>query len=350
MNTPPNNTSDNQEIDLSQISKRIGKGYQSFLGWIFNCIQFLIKNIIYLFILGFLGLLIGYFLDKGNKTYKHEVYVQPNFGSTNLLYSKIDLLESKIKERDTVFFKSIGIKNPKSISLIEIEPIIDIYGFVNERTNTVSNTQNTQNFELLKLLSESSDINKIIKDDLTGRNYGTHLIKITTQGKIRTEDFIAPILDYLNDEEFYKKIQKEHIENINIKISKNEEILKQIDVILEELSSKTHSSPRSDKLIYYNENTELNEIINTKNNLISSQGQFRLDLLTASKIIKDKSSVLNIKEVENIFLKMKFILPVLFILGFILFIMLRSFYQKQLIKFKRELIEKKGIFIDTNRE
>ena len=334
MNTPPNNTSDNQEIDLSQISKRIGKSYQSFLGWIFNCIQFLIKNIIYLFILGFLGLLIGYFLDKGSKTYKHEVYVRPNFGSTNLLYSKIDLLESKVKERDTVFFKSIGIKNPKSISLIEIDPIIDIYGFVNERTNTVSNAQNTQNFELLKLLSESSDINKIIKDDVTGRNYGTHLIHITTKGKIKTEDFITPILNYLNNEEYYKNFQKEYIENINIKIAKNEEIIKQIDVILEEFSSKTNTSQKSDKLIYYNENTELNEIIKTKNELISNQAEYRLELLSISKIIKDKSIVLNIKDVKSIFLKMKFILPFLFILIFIIFGRIRLFYQKQSIKYK----------------
>lgn len=337
MNTPLNNTNDNQEIDLSQISKRIGKGYQSFLGWIFNCIQFLIKNIIYLFILGFLGLLIGYFLDKGNKTYKHEVYVQPNFGSTNLLYSKIDLLESKIKERDTVFFKSIGIKNPKSISLIEIEPIIDIYGFVNERTNTVSNAQNTQNFELLKLLSESSDINEIIKDDVTGRNYGAHIINITTKGKIKREEFIDPILNYLNDEEFYEKIQKENIANLTIKIVKNEEIIKQIDNILEEFASKTTSNQKSDKLVYYNENTELNEIIRTKNELIISQGQYRLELVSISKIIKDKSIVLNIKDVKSIFLKMKFILPFLFILVFIIFGRIRLFYQKQSIKYKERI-------------
>lgn len=334
MNTTPNNTSDNQEIDLSQISKKIGQGYQNFLRWIYNGIQFIIKNLVYIVVLGFLGLIIGYFLDKGSKTYEHEIYVNPNFGSTNLLYSKIDLLESKIKERDTVFFKSIGIKKPKSISLIEIEPIIDIYGFVNEQTNTVSNAQNTQNFELLKLLSESSDINKIIKDDLTGRNYGTHLIHISTKGKINKEDVIDPILKYLNEEAFYHKIQKEYIANLNMKIAKNDEIIKQIDLILEEFSSKVNSSQKNDKLIYYNENTQLNEIINTKNSLIANQGSLRLELISLTNVINEKSTVLNVRAVKSIFLKMKFILPVALILGFIFSIFIRSFYKSQSLKFK----------------
>ena len=334
MNTTPNNTSDNQEIDLSQISKKIGQGYQNFLLWIYNGIQFMIRNMVYIIVLGFVGLIIGYFLDKGSKTYEHEVYVNPNFGSTNLLYSKIDLLDSKIKERDTVFFKSIGIKKPKSISLIEIEPIIDIYGFVNEQTNTVSNAQNTQNFELLKLLSESADISKIIKDDVTGRNYSTHLIHISTKGKINKEDVIDPILKYLNDEAFYHKIQKEYIANLNMKIAKNDEIIKQIDLILEEFSSKDNSSQKNDKLIYYNENTQLNEIINTKNNLIASQGALRLELISLAKVINEKSTVLNVRDVKSIFLKMKFILPVALILGFIFSVFIRSFYKSQKSKFK----------------
>jgi hypothetical protein len=47
---------------------------------------------------------------KPKKVYDHELIVQPNFGSTDYLYSKVELLASKINERDTVFLKSIGIK------------------------------------------------------------------------------------------------------------------------------------------------------------------------------------------------------------------------------------------------
>lgn len=337
MNTTPPNVSENQEIDLSQISKKIGKSYQQFLTWIFNCFQFVLRNIVYFIILGVTGLVIGYFLDKGNKTYNHEIYVKPNFGSTDLLYSKIDLLDSKIDERDTLFLKSIGVNNPKSIKLIKIEPIIDIYGFVNERTNTVSNAQNTQNFELLKLLSESSDISKIIKDEITGRNYGTHLIHITTKGTITKENVIDPIMNFLNNEEFFNAVQKEYVTTVNNKISKNEEVIKQIDVILDEFSSKATSGQKNDKLIYYNDNTQLNEIIKTKNNLISDIGSYKLELLSLSKIVKDKSTVMNVNNSTTIFLKLKFIIPALLILGFVLSIVIRSFYKKQLIKYKEKV-------------
>lgn len=337
MNTTPHNVSDNQEIDLSQISKKIGQSFDGFLSWIFRCIQFILRNIIYFIVLGLLGILIGYFLDKGSKSYNHEIYVNPNFGSTNLVYSKIDLLESKIKERDTLFFELLGLKNAKNISKIEIEPVIDIYGFINERNNNAPADQNTQNFELLKLLAENTDINKIIKEDLTGRNYGTHIIHISTKGKVNKENLIDPILMYLNDEDFYKKIQKEYIANINNKIEKNEDIIKQIDIILDEFSSKTTMSQKSDKLIYYNENTQLNEIINTKNELVSTQGSLKLELLSLSKIINDRSTVLNVKDVSIIFVKMKFIIPVILILGFISLVNIRSFYKRQLSNYKKRV-------------
>lgn len=333
------NIQDNQpqEIDLNQLTKKIGESYQSFLTWIFNSFQFIIKNIHYFIILGLAGLIIGYFLDKGNKIYNHEIYVKPNFGSTDLLYSKIDLLDSKIDEKDTLFFKSIGIKDPKSIKSIKIEPVIDVYGFVNERINTVSNAQNTQNFELLKLLSESSDISKIIKEDVTGRNYSTHLIQINTKGTITKEDVIDPIMNFLNNEEFYKIVQQEYVTNLKIKIIKNEEVIKQIDAILDEFSSKSNSSQKSDKLIYISENTQLNEVITTKNQLIYEQGEYKMQLLSLSKVIKDKSSVINVKEATSIFLKMKFIIPFLLICGFILFIQIRSFYKTQIVKYKQAL-------------
>jgi hypothetical protein len=189
----------------------------------------------------------------------------------------------------------------------------------------------------LKLLSESSDINKIIKEDLTGRNYSTHLIQIVTKGKIKKQDVIDPILNYLNDESFYRKIQKEFIANINNKIVKNDEIIKQIDVILEEFSSKTNASPKSDKLIYYNENTQLNDLINNKNNLIAYQGALKLELLTLTKVVEDKSTVLNIRNAKIIFLKMKFIFPVLLIFCFIFLLNIRLFYRNQLIKSKENL-------------
>ena len=114
-----------------------------------------------------------------------------------LLYSKIDLLESKIKEKDTLFLKSIGIDKPKSLILIEIEPVVDIYTFVNNGYDK-SIAQNSANFELVKLLAEDGDIKKIINDKVTSKNYSSHKILIRTKGFVLDSRVIVPILNFLN--------------------------------------------------------------------------------------------------------------------------------------------------------
>ena len=122
---------DNQEVDLTMISKGIGNFFQNINTSIFKAIQFSLKHKIIIGFLFVLGAGLGVYMDTTYKTYDHQIIVQPNFGSTDYLYSKIDLIESKIKESDTVFLKSIGIQNPSKLVKIEIKPIIDIYKFIN---------------------------------------------------------------------------------------------------------------------------------------------------------------------------------------------------------------------------
>ena len=118
--------SDNQEIDLSMISNKINGFFGRIGTSIYRGIVFFKRNLLFTSILVVAGVGLGIFLDTTNKSYDSEIIVKPNFGSIDYLYSKIDLLESKIKERDTLFLKSIGIEKPKNINLIEIEPVIDI--------------------------------------------------------------------------------------------------------------------------------------------------------------------------------------------------------------------------------
>ena len=115
--------------------------------------------------------------------------VQPNFGSTDYLYAKIDLLESKIKDNDTVFLQKIGIQDAGDLTKIEIRPIIDVvYRFI---------STSEQNFELLKLMSEDSDIKRIVEEKPTSKNYPYHLISFTVKKKISHQNMIEPLMAYL---------------------------------------------------------------------------------------------------------------------------------------------------------
>lgn len=322
--------SDNQEIDLSMISNKINRFFGGLGTSIYRGIVFFKRNLLLTGILVVAGAGLGIYLDISNKSYDSEIIVRPNFGSIDYLYSKIDLLESKIKERDTLFLKSIGIEKPKNLNLIEIEPVIDIYSFVSNADK--NSDQNTQNFELVKLLAEDGDINKIIKDRVTSKNYSSHKIHLRTKGQIQDSKIIIPIMNYLNKNEYYEAIRKTYVKNIAIKMLKNEETINQINELLNQFSNSTNSTQKSDKLVYYNENTQLNEIIKTKEGLLFELGNQRLELANVDNIIKKTSAVINIKNTESVNGKLKFVLPILFIFGFVLVRSFFKFYKKQTLK------------------
>lgn len=321
-NSPQNN--DSQEIDLSQISRKIGGFFDGIIFNIFRIIFFLKRNIVLVGILLVLGAGLGYFLDKTNKNYQNQIVVIPNFDSVDYLYSKIELINSKVKEGDTIFLKNVvGIKNPKKLGLIEIKPITDVYKFIKDKDN---------NFEMIKLMAEDGDIKKIIEENVTSKNYPYHLITFSTSEETSLDKTINPILNYLNQSDYYAKIQKEYVNNVKVKMIENDTIIKQIDGFLNSLSKSINSSQKSDKLVYYNENSQLNDVIKTKDQLVYEQGSHRLELVNLDKIIKDNSVTINSKNSTGINGKMKFIIPLFFILILILLKVFRKVYQKQLSK------------------
>ena len=325
MSATPQNT-DNQEIDLSQISKKIGGFFENIATSIFKGFLFFKRNIIWVGILFIIGAGTGLYLDKTTKVCDNELIVTPNFGSVDYLYAKIDLISSKINDNDTVFLKEVvGIKEPKKFKRIAISPIADVYKFI---------SNNDKNFELIKLMAEDGDIKKIANENLTSKNYPYHLISFTTDNETSDEKTIQPLLNFLNNSDYFKIIQKEYVNNIKVKMVENDSIISQINGFLNAFSNTTNGSQKSDKLVYYNENSQLNDVIKTKDALVYEQGTHRLELVNFDKIIKDSSATLNIKNTQSVNGKLKFVLPLLLILLFILVGSFKSYYKNQMAKLK----------------
>ena len=333
MSENASNQSDNQEIDLGLLIQKVNGFIGSISFNIFRFILFLKKNLLIFALLVLTGAALGYFLDQTNKSYDSEIIVSPNTGGTDYLYSKIELLRSKLGEGDTQFFKSIGINNPEKIILIEIDPIIDIYSFVNQNTANTANAQNTQNFELMKLLAESSDIEKVIKDKTTSKNYPHHKIHIVTSSKTSDAETIQPLLKFLNTDKYLNQILAISKENIIIKMKKNEELINQTDSLIKILTINLSRNQKSSNLVYNNENNQFNSFFDLKNNLINEIASQRIALVNSNVVIKDISTVVNIKNTKGVNNKFKFILPVLFIFLFIVFAMVNSLYKKQKARF-----------------
>ena len=327
MSESTQNNADNQEIDLSQISKKVGDFFESIANKIFRVILFFKRNIIWIGILFILGAGLGFYLDSKTKLYDNELIVCPNFSSTDYLYAKIELINSKIEDNDTVFLKKVvGIKDPKKFRKITIVPIQDVYKFIENKA---------QNFELIKLMAEDGDIKKIVNESLTSKNYPFHLISFTTLNQTTDEKTVKPLMNYLNNSDYYTTIQKEYLNNIKIKMAQNDSIIAQINGILNVFSNTANGSQKSDKLVYYNENSQLADVIKSKDLLVSEQGSHRLELVSFDKVIKDNSITLNIKNNQSINGKMKIVLPLLFIFIFILVRYFKSFYRRQMAKMNK---------------
>ncbi len=313
---------DEEEINLGMLTSGISNLFQRISSGVFKTIRFFVlhKWIISFLLIG--GFAVGVLIESVKTSYDHYILVEPNFGSTDYLYAKVDEINAKIKEQDTVYLKSIGISNPKDIFKIEVKPVIDVYRFIN---------RNEQNFELLKLMADDSDIKKIIEDTPTSKNYTYHLIHLSTTHKTNQSQLIAPILAHLNKSTFYKQIQKGYIQNQQIKMKANEVLIAQIDGYLNGLAAGTPSAS-GEKTVFFTEKTQLNDVIKTKDDLVKEQGNLRIEKISIDKIIKDNHVTLNTEASGKLNSALKFILPLLFIALFIFIKKFIRFYQKESLK------------------
>ena len=108
--------------------------------------------------------------------------------------------------------------------------------------------------------------------------------------------------------------------------------------VLNNFSNEKNSTSNNEKLVYYNENTQLNDVIQTKNYLISETGRIQYDLQISDKVVKENSSTLNILNTKSINGKLKFILPLLFIFIYVSFFLFVNFYKKQALNYAKEQI------------
>ena len=309
-----------QEIDLAQVTQKLKNAVSKTNDSFFDFILFIKRNIIIILLLLAAGIALGIYLDR-DKIYSHKLYVIPNFGSVEYLYAKVDNLNAKLKENDRDFLNEIGLTAP--IGKVEIEPVIDIYKFIEGEEN--------RNYDMFKLMTDNNDVSKVMEDEVTGRNFKRHMITFMTNGTTSRKEAIEPIVKFLNDSPYFKVVQKEAVEHLERTIATNDTTLKQIDAILNDFSrSKTGSNNSS--LMYYNDNTQLNEVIELKNKLTKEQGENRIDLLNSEKIVQDSEAVLNDKYDEGLSGKYKVILPLLFLLLFLVINRFKTYYRKQVQK------------------
>lgn len=309
-------TSQEQEIDLKQIGKSISDAFQNVINKFFDLLFFIQKKIIIVAILFILGVGLGIYLDE-EPNYTTDVVVIPNFGSNEYLYDKVNLISLKLKEKDHAFFKSIGISNIKDFNSIEITPINGIYNFINSESQK-------ENFEFIKLMAEDGDIEKIIQDNVTSKNYYLHGINIKTTIAYQKKDLIDPLLKYLQQTDYFKNLQKVYQNNLVEKVAANKLLITQIDQIILNLTQNKVGGG-----VTVSENTGLSELIQKKDELTYENQRLAIHNLEYDKIVKDQNISLNQMNTKGVNNKMKLILPFIFILLYLLGYSFSQAYKQQ---------------------
>ncbi len=310
--------SQDQEIDLGQIGKGIKNFFNGMVNAFFDFLFFIKKKIIIIAVLFIAGVVAAFLLDS--KVYNHEISVIPNFGSNEYLYKKIEQVNTKLREDDAVFFKELGIKNYEDILSVEIEAYPAIYNFVN-------NKEEENNFELIKLMAEDGNIDKIMKDEITSKNYYHHKISIQTEGMFKKEEFIIPLLNYLNSNSYYETQQKITQKNLVDKLASNNSLISQIDQLIVLLSTSNSSGT-----ISISEKNSIPELVEKKDKLIQENQYLLRNQSTLDKIIKEESSIINIRNYKPLLLNNKILLPVFLVFLYLIFHILSKVYQKQQIR------------------
>ncbi|MGV0756044.1 hypothetical protein F0358_04385 [Empedobacter brevis] len=296
--------SQSSEIEIGNLFKKS----------IYNFKTFLRKNILIIFLLIILGIITAYLFSPLLKSYESKVIVSPNYGSVDYLYNEIDLINSKISDKDTIFLNKIGITS--NINKIEIKPIVNIYQFAGESES---------NFDLLKLFAEDGDINKVADDEKTSKNYKTHEIILTTKKSSIIPANIDKLLQYLNKNEYYNQVRLIKIENEKARLGINNNTIEQINAVFSKVEKST-SSEANKNLVYVNDNNQLNDLLITKRELTKENEYIKLNELLSTNVIKKISESLNV-QVESKGSFLKFVIPLLFV-GIFLFIKLIFTKQK----------------------
>jgi fructose-1,6-bisphosphatase len=127
------------------------------------------------------------------------------------------------------------------------------------------------------------------------------------------EAFISPLLNYLNTSTYFETQQKINLKNVQDKITLNDSLIAQIDKIIGLLSSNS-----SNATVSISEKNSLPQLVQKKDELIYANQSFRLKESNYDKIIKEESSVINIRKFDPLLLNPKVFLPLLLIFGYLI--------------------------------
>ncbi|WP_273568673.1 hypothetical protein [Maribacter halichondriae] len=279
-NQPQKPSQTSEEIDLGQLFQMFRRGLNRIFRGILRIFLYLKKNALILGSLILLGLAIGYLLNVFvDKKLKSEVIVMPNFESKDYLYDVVEEIQSNIQNKDTLFFNTMDIDiNGLRAFEITIEPIDD------EEEDQEKIKMANDYLEILKDFEDNDFVLDVVKTELLKKTILTHRITFSHKNPVMGEEYVSKILEYINDNPYFKEFKKVAIQNAKLRIDKNTELIRQVDDIVMNFNKKLATSGDSgsrDGIILLETERGLNlpALLQLKNELTKEIEQKQLELV-----------------------------------------------------------------------
>jgi len=300
----------NDEIDLFFLFKKIKGAFKSIIIAGFRGVDFLIRNWLILLILAIVGAIAGYFLtDASQEKMKSKAIVQINFEAVDYVYDAINVLNGKIIEEDSVFLRNNGFKL-KELSKLEISPIVDVTGVINQYENNSS-------YRILETLFKNLTIEE---EDVAIENFFTNRYKkfeidLVFSSK-STNQTIDKFITYLNSNPLYNDFKAVALENYKEHIKFNDKAIQQID---NSISSYSNSDFKENQIFI---DKDLNGLFKTKRALQLDSELVKSNIVLEQDIVvvlnKPTLTKVDTGVSKNKMVKYPFILISIFILGAVL--------------------------------
>jgi hypothetical protein len=281
-NQANNNQNNSDEIDLGQLFRMIGNGFDNLFRTFLKVFLYLKKNAITLAVLVIVGAGIGYGLSKIiSKKLKTEVIVKPQMDSKNYLYDVIDEIQANLKAKDTVFFKSIGV-DEISFEGLEVS--------ISKVKSEGGDDGDSQYLELLQSFENTEAISDIVKAELQNKSSYNHRITFLYKDVMLGENFAEKVINYINANDYFQGLITIYRTNATSRIEENNQLLKQIDEIISNYAKKMgadNAPVGNERIVLDNkESVNITGLFDLKNTLIRDIESKKIELEDRTEVIK----------------------------------------------------------------
>ena len=294
---PSQKPSESEEIDLEQMFGMVRKGFKKLGNAFLRLYLFLRRNFLKLAIIFVVGIGIGLALNTLiPEKLKMEVIVRVNFDSRNYLYDAVEQIQANVSARDTVFLRQLGIAdyNLKGFK-IEVEPLEEEKELDSDRIKL-----EMQYLELLQNFKDENYVLDIIRSELNRKSSLNHRIIFTYADVKNSKAIGEKIINYLNNNSYFKDVKTIYEQNATSRISKNMELVDQIDELISNYSKGMVN--RGDKLgqatVFMEGENGLNipSLLTLKARLIKEVEEKKLDLVQQ----KGTLTIVNFGETQSV--------------------------------------------------